>query len=81
MMYILSSSPDIAYFSIYCDQLKRRSWSSSQSVSTAIRDLSTGHCESCGTLQDAIKDLADNTYVDTERLKVYSQDDYPELFI
>lgn len=79
MMYILSSSPDIAYFSVYCDQLKRRSWSNNQSVSVAIRDLSTGHCESCSTLQDAIEDLAD--YVDTERLKVYSQDDYPELFI
>lgn len=81
MIYILSSSPDIAYFSVYCDQLKRRSWSGNQSISTAIQDLSTGHCESCSTLRAAIEDLTDNTYVDDERLKVYSQDDYPELFI
>ena len=79
MMYILSSSPDIAYFSVYCDQLKRRSWSGNPSVSTAIQDLSIAYHVSCETLLDAIDQLTDES--DRHNLKVYSQDDYPELFI
>lgn len=78
-MYILSCSPDIAYFSVYCDQLKRRSWACNQSVSAAIQDLSIVYHVSCETLLDAIDQLTDES--NRHNLKVYPQDDYPELFI
>lgn len=78
-MYILSSSPDIAYFSVYCDRLKRRSWSGNVTVQKAIQCVQDDYGESCETLLDAIDQLTDES--DRHNLKIYSQDDYPELFI
>ena len=79
-MYILSSYPDLAYLSVYCDQRKIRSYSGSLSVQDAIKcNIIARHGMYAETLSDAINQLADDS--DRHLLKVYSQDDYPELFI
>ena len=79
MMYILSSDPKLQYLSVYCDQRKIRSYSGSLSVQDAIKCIEAGNGMCHETLQNAIHQLIDdsNRYL----LKVYSQDDYPELFI
>lgn len=78
-MYILSSRSDLYYLSVYCDQLKIRSYSGDLSVQDAIKSIEAGHGMVHKTLQDAINFLT--VYYDDNPLKVYSSSDYPELFI
>lgn len=79
MMYILQSLQDPSIISIYCDQRKCRSWLTVQSVPNAIGDINLGNVRSCSTLAIAVKDVALTSK--KAPFKVYSQDDYPELFI
>lgn len=77
MMYVLSYRSDLRYLSVYCDQRKIRSFSGLFTVQGAIKSFVAGHGMSHETLADAVNILTD----DTNPAKVYSQDDYPELFI
>lgn len=79
MMYILSSYPDLQYLSVYCDQRKIRSFSGDLTVQEAVKYIVAGHGMSHETLADAVNFLTDGS--DCNPLKVYSQEDYPELFI
>ena len=79
MMYILSSHSDLTYLSVYCDQRKIRSYSGDSSVQDAIKCVIAGYGMCHETLQDSINFLTDDS--SPHLLKVYSQDDYPELFI
>lgn len=79
MMYVLSSRLILPFASVYCDQRKIRSYLGDLSVQDAIKSIEAGHGMCHETLQDAINYLIDDS--NRHQFKVYSQDDYPELFI
>ena len=79
MMYVLSSSPDLQHLSVYCDQRRIRSYSGDLSVQDAIKCVIARHGMCYETIHDAINFLIDDS--DRHLLKVYSDFDYPELFI
>ena len=79
MMYILSTRSDLMYLSVYCDQRKIRSFSGNLTVQEATKGIVAGRGMSHETLSDAVNFLTDA--YDDHPPKVYSQEDYPELFI
>lgn len=77
MIYILQPSKSPVY-SLYCDELKFRTWADSYPLERATHHLLKGNGDKADTLQLAIEQFIHNN---DQIPLVYPKADYPELFI
>lgn len=77
MIYILQPLGSTQY-SLYCDELKLRTWADCIPINSTIKRLLTGDADNVDTLQLAIEQFMLNNQ---QTPLVYSKADYPELFI
>lgn len=77
MIYVLQPLKPTQY-SLYCDELKLRTWADCDTMESSLKRLLDGRGANADTLQLAIEQFIVNNQ---QTPLVYSKADYPELFI